>query len=117
VQVFFAPNVTDTEWKVVLHKEARSRREGGEEYKGVLGAPRLDMHSVVAEGTDEASIFDGKAEVVNTAHVRLVKAEREDASGHHRLRDCDWVDDDNDDDLREFQDDDWEEVEADEIAM
>lgn len=38
MQVFFAPDPADTDWKVVLQKESRSRREEAEKYDGVIGA-------------------------------------------------------------------------------
>jgi hypothetical protein len=39
MQVYFAPDPADRDWKVVLQKESQSRKEEAEKYDSVIEAP------------------------------------------------------------------------------
>jgi hypothetical protein len=119
MQVFFAPNATDTEWKVVLQKESRSKREEAEQFDGVLGAPGRPLPSTMGDDGSPFRWTATEADEVDGAHVRMVDAEREGTSHPIQLGDCDWIDDDDDDDEdgREDDDEECEEVDGDFVGL
>jgi hypothetical protein len=117
MQVFFAPTFGDSQWKVVLQKEARSKREEGDAYDGVLGAPGRELNMTSGNAAPGASSTTADAEEIHEAHVRLVDAERDEGRNRRHFEDYDWVDDDDNDDVREVDDDDWEELDRDDLGL
>lgn len=97
--MFFVDDQEHASWKVVLHKEARSKRvvqgtEGDEDYEDGLdfGIPSEDG-IITAPADDPADV-----EVVPAVVVHAVDENAEPATYDEGLSDLDYSDDDDDDD-------------------
>jgi hypothetical protein len=115
LQVFFAPDVTDREWMVVIQKESRSKRQEGEDCNVVLGAPGRAMQSMrVDDILHSPELYEAE---VNEAYVRVIDADREPTNNRRQFEHYDWVDDDDDEDVRAVVDDDWDDLEGEDLGV
>jgi hypothetical protein len=98
VQVFFAPNLVDRAWKVVLQKEQRSRRvEAGvpDVTLGAAGrnAPARYEGEDQREGAIPTTTGLGVGEEVPFADIQMLEANMEPENAPQQYTDLDFVDD------------------------
>lgn len=99
MQVFFCPDVVPNDWRVVLQKEARSKRIEAELYDAVLGAPGRPVHVAEVMENVPINLDQGGGEQVPEAHVAVVNAD-EQAQNQRQYNNLDFVDEDDDDDIQ-----------------
>lgn len=100
MQVFFCPDVVPNDWRVVLQKEARSKRIEAELYDAVLGAPGRPVHVAEVMENVPINLDQGGGEQVPEAHVAVVNADEEAQNDKRQYNDLDFVDEDDDDDIQ-----------------